>query len=579
MPKFTLLRPISPESIPNKDEQTVFNCLSTLDDSWHVVWGYYAQQNGEEGDFLILGPQGGLMVLEVKGWNSLAVDHNGNWAGHQNPDNPFIQLDKLWSWVKDHLNSDSLGSLPTLTVIRALAVPNITRNNITNLPAIGPRKGHILTLKELNDFPAAWDAAFKDANPNYYPNQPARERFFITDPGSRFRTNPEEIYQSLLDLDLDRLTRASMDWLDYLEEDYMRYAIRGGPGTGKTWILLRLALRMLRDKREDGSPRKVLLLCYNKPLKKQLELLTQRFFNSEKVKSEEKARIEVLNWECLLEKQLRAAGTYQEPPDKQDAEKLDDYYRKWLPGAIGDLLTSGHDLRSYDALVVDEAQDHTNDALGESMPDGWWTLYRALLNNPEKDPIAVAYDPDQLQTFTRTPFDQDRLKQWLGDSCAHLRLKINLRCTLEIHNFLKSLSGEGTIRFPLPRSEDQCPRGPAVEVIQEEESLTATLNKLVKSWLSSKTYSPDDLLIIESLKNRFSAVLGSKIENVELVDFTYRKSGEIAHVSARSCKGIESRVVVVVGFKAYENLSPQDRHSFCLAASRARVRLVVIQEA
>ncbi len=576
MPKFTLLRP---ELLANQDEETVFQCLCMLDDTWHVVWGYYSQQNGEEGDFLILGPQGGLMVLEVKGWSNLAVDHAGNWRGHANSDNPFIQLDNLWTWVKGHLNPQPWGDLPSLHIVRALAVPNITRNDLNQLPAIGPRGEHILTLQELNNFPAAWDAAFQNADAKYYPNTQARERFFITDPGSRFRNNPEQVYDSLLDLDLDRVTRASMDWLEYLEEDFSRYAIRGGPGTGKTWILLRLAIRMIREKREDGAPRKVLMLCFNKPLKRQLELLTQRFFKSEKLTNEEKGRFEVLNWEALLGKQLRAANTFKEPPTKKkDYKGHQQYYSTWLPEAISNLLTSGRNLRSYDALIVDEAQDHTNKALGAAMPEGWWTFYRALLHDPEKDPIAVAYDCDQVQGFTGTQFDPGGLRRWLGDSCAHLRLKTNLRCTKEIHDYLQGLDGEGTIRFPLPRSEALCPRGPAVETIPQGESLHATLNTLVAQWFESKHYSPDDLLIIGFFPNPTSAGVPDKIANVNLVDFPNRKTGEIAYVSAGACKGIESRVVIVVGYKSYDQLDSEYRHSFCLAASRARVRLVIIQK-
>ena len=576
MPKSVLLRPAE---AANADELTVFNCLSSLDTSWHVVWGYYSQENGEEGDFLILGPNGGLMVLEVKGFESLAVDPEGNWRGRDGTDNPFLQLDGLWTWVKDHVNgATQADGLPSLHLVRALAVPNVTRNDLNQLPAIGPRDAHILTLRELENFEAAWNRAFAKVDQRFYPNVPARERFFATDPGSRFRTHPEQVYESLLDLDLDRLTRASMDWLDYLEEDYERYAIRGGPGSGKSWILMRLALRFLRMQRLDGEPRRVLMLCYNKPLARHLKLLAQRLFKSEKLTHAEKDRFEVLSWETLLAKQLRLADTYQEPPDKKsDFNGFQTYYKEWLPKAGEELVACDALEAQYDALLVDEAQDHTNAAMGDFMPDGWWTLYGGLLNQPETDPIAVAFDCDQVQRFTDNRFDADKLREWLGAKCAHLRLKTNLRCTKEIHDYLRSLEGDGTIRFPLPRSEALCPKGPEVEVRSAEGKLMQVLEPMIKEWLESKHYVPDDLLIAGPFAKHSSTGVHDQIAGVKVRDFTKRKPGEIAYVSAAACKGIESRVVILVGYGAYETLSADYRHAFCLAASRARVRLVVIR--
>lgn len=570
MPKSILLRPIDEA---NKDERTVFNCLSTLDDSWHVVWGYYTKENGEEADFLILGPQGGLMVLEVKGWEFLAVDAEGNWKGGDH-ENPFLQVDQIWTWVKQHINVDLKSKLDSIHVVRALAVPNITRNNLNKLPAIGPRFTHILTVPELENFTTAWDTAFKVVDKRYYPNADARGRFFLTDPGIRFRQNPEQVYESLLDIDLDRLTRASMDWVEYLEEDYTRYTIRGGPGTGKTWVILKLAIHFLRSNREDGSPRKVLMLCYNKPLKRHLELLTQRLFKSEKLTNEQKGQFEVLNWESLLAKQLRAAVTYQPPP--KDKDKLAAYYKEWLPKAIQELLASNNLKPCYDALIVDEAQDHTNIPMGTNMPDGWWTFYKALLNNPDTDPIAAAYDCDQVQTFTDTHFEPANLREWMGDRCAHLRLKANMRCTREIFTYLKSLSGDGAIRFPLPRPEALSPRGPDVEVITAEETLGESVTAWISQCLKSKRYTPADLIIIGPSSSHVTLKIHAKIHDADVVPYPKRAHNQLAYVSAGACKGIESQVVVVAGFKPFNELTPGEQHSFCLAASRARVRLVII---
>src|ERR1700674_5600457 len=47
-------------------ELIVAKRLALLSDDWVVRWGFYYDSD-REGDFLILGPTGGVLVLEVKG--------------------------------------------------------------------------------------------------------------------------------------------------------------------------------------------------------------------------------------------------------------------------------------------------------------------------------------------------------------------------------------------------------------------------------------------------------------------------------------------------------------------------------
>ena len=59
-----------PEEHSSEGEIKVARELARLSDRWIIRWGfYYEDSNGQsrEGDFLILGPHGGRMVMEVKG--------------------------------------------------------------------------------------------------------------------------------------------------------------------------------------------------------------------------------------------------------------------------------------------------------------------------------------------------------------------------------------------------------------------------------------------------------------------------------------------------------------------------------
>lgn len=65
MPRWFIQGPI-PQA--NETELLVYRALNQLDDSWSVRWTYQYLDDHvpREGDFLVLGPDGRLLVLEVK---------------------------------------------------------------------------------------------------------------------------------------------------------------------------------------------------------------------------------------------------------------------------------------------------------------------------------------------------------------------------------------------------------------------------------------------------------------------------------------------------------------------------------
>jgi hypothetical protein len=57
-------------------ELIVAKRLALLSDNWVIRWGFYYDSD-REGDFLILGPTGGVLVLEVKGGQLRKLSSNG----------------------------------------------------------------------------------------------------------------------------------------------------------------------------------------------------------------------------------------------------------------------------------------------------------------------------------------------------------------------------------------------------------------------------------------------------------------------------------------------------------------------
>jgi hypothetical protein len=62
----------------NATELAVAKRLARLDDEWVIRWGFYYETD-REGDLVILGPTGGVPVLEVKGGDLRKLSTIGRW--------------------------------------------------------------------------------------------------------------------------------------------------------------------------------------------------------------------------------------------------------------------------------------------------------------------------------------------------------------------------------------------------------------------------------------------------------------------------------------------------------------------
>ena len=69
-----------PVEFCNETELIVAKRLALLSDGWVIRWGFYYDSD-REGDFLILGPTGGVLVLEVKGGELRKLSTTGRWEG------------------------------------------------------------------------------------------------------------------------------------------------------------------------------------------------------------------------------------------------------------------------------------------------------------------------------------------------------------------------------------------------------------------------------------------------------------------------------------------------------------------
>jgi hypothetical protein len=104
-------------------ELLVAKRLALLSDEWVIRWGFYYDTD-REGDFLILGPTGGVLVLEVKGGELRKLSTTGRWEGPDH-DHPLKQLSAEWHAIILRLQETADGNAVPF-VAKALCLAGLT---------------------------------------------------------------------------------------------------------------------------------------------------------------------------------------------------------------------------------------------------------------------------------------------------------------------------------------------------------------------------------------------------------------------------------------------------------------------
>jgi hypothetical protein len=206
-----------------------------------------------------------------------------------------------------------------------------------------------------------------------------------------------------------------------------RVEVRGGAGSGKTVLALQQAKELTRG-RSDRHAERVALICYSIGLAEYLKR-------------------EVETWP----RNHRPAfvGTYEEfgrqwgapSGDRQDSE----FWEETLPAEMARLAAELPDGKRYDSVIVDEAQDFA---------ETWWTAVLGGLRDEENGGVYVYSDENQriFARFGRPPVQ-----------LVPLILDHNLRNTKQIHGCFGPLApsrmyaqgGDGRdVRFVVTSTSD-----------------------------------------------------------------------------------------------------------------------------
>ena len=341
-----------------------------------------------------------------------------------------------------------------------------------------------------------------------------------------------------------RLTEEQTTVLDSLAA-HNRAAIEGSAGTGKT------VLAMEKARRLATTGKRVLLLCFNEPLARDLSQQADGF------------GVETFHGFGRRLAQRAGLGRFEpEQPDIKDSRIT--FYTQEAPMILLEALEQLPDER-YDAIVVDEAQDF--------LPD-WWPCLDSALRHGREGTLYAFYDPNQRIYEGGPPEALEVIEHKLVHNCRNTR---------RIASYAAGLVGtESRVRAGAPegRPVERINCDSDAEVVQK---IADRLERLVLK----EAVAPDTIAIVSTrtLKNspfsdnhragRFVLV------NLDDHDNRGQRSGapspkrQVVFETLYRFKGLERDVVILLDLPAGDR-DVSANHLY-VAASRARNLLVVVR--
>ncbi|MFT9055625.1 MAG: NERD domain-containing protein [Ethanoligenens sp.] len=511
-------------------------CKEQMSDKYHVFYSvrWYSTNNGiredSECDFLIFNPDYGFLCIEVKGGTGMRVE-DGVWylvdydGERKLKRSPYDQAEQSMRFFKKYYEDEVEAQFSGVYGC-AVAYPNYS---ISAPITVGSPMETTIDLSAMNDLQKRVTEIFR-----FFRNQrrgatsflsPDAQKKFISIINKRIALS---ISAGALIQDKERelleINRTQDTVIDFLAH-YPKAFIVGGAGTGKTWIGIKKIIRCVQ------SGGRALYPCYNKALAENVATIIDD-------SHADSHNIDSFAYSILGDK----ASTAPEQNGCKEYSNL-----------LGDLPN----LRRYDLVVVDEAQDFTED----------WAFCANLMIK-DNGSLYVFYDESQ------NIFKRNFGEKFFIDEPPFV-LRYNIRNTANIYRYTQGQTNLGldTIANQIEGVEPDCRK--FTRKAQAVAFIDSVINKLV----NREGVAPQKIVILSNRKKENSilseivVVGGHNLSSERVLSDT----DSIAYRTIQGFKGLESDVVIYINH-TYKNEPKTDsvRATLYTAQTRARFYLYVL---
>jgi len=516
------------EAAPNS-ERKLWRAFEGLDYEWHVFHSvaWQAPRGGREGDgeadFILVHRRHGVLIFEVKGGRVELV--GGQWftidrfgERHAIKD-PFRQaVDSKHALLK------YLREVPGLAcpqVGHAVVFPDVT---VAGGIGLNPR-AVILDAANLADCGSAIDRVLSHWQQRDTQNLSSRALDQLVRLLAPTLTITAGLRGDLAraEREIVTLTTRQIEAMAMLR-NIRRCVIRGGAGTGKTL----LAVEKVRRVAAEGG--RALLVCFNAPLATNL---------AGSLKNAKSVTVSTFHTLCV-----RLGGP--RVPSNHDETWFVDEAANVLVEAAGELP----DAQRFDALVVDEAQDLT---------DEWLAALQFLLRQPDESPILLLFDSHQqlYRSALNLP------KEW-----PVIELDRNCRNTLPIARQVASCFDDA--------APTEGAGGPDPSFVEADDgTMIHVVHDVVRRLLVEEGLAPEQVVVLSNQRKLVDRLRTMIVGPAAFVDPGRR--GVLADTIHRF-KGLESEIVVLA-MGGRPGSMPDNSHDRTIAyvgTSRARSALLVV---
>jgi len=507
----------------------------------HVTQTEHGARDGEI-DLIVLDPDQGLLVLEVKGGREVGYDPDRGWYSTSHGGNtysikdPFTQARRNLYSVRDRIQQAGIFSrreeLP-FTYGYGCVFPHAVVEG--GMMPMHVRPGLCLDARALQAPEKAADTLF-----GFWRGKKGREvgseewAEGVTDQVLAPSFQAEE------DLHV-RIKREQAQFVDLTDEQTEVYSrilqanrqalVQGVAGTGKTILAQRRATELAESGKES------LYLCFNRLLADHL---------AENLSGVENLTVATFHELADVLSQRTRAVQFPEDPDQEF----------WDEGAA-DLLLQAIEATGtrYDALIVDEAQDFR---------ETWWLPVRELTGSDGY--FYVFYDPEQNVYNTNL--------EPIGDLPTHVPLTTNCRTTTRIREFAERLADLGDITDAKHLAEGQPVETYSFENREEQVEILKRITRHLKQDIG---LSSSELVLLSPF-TREKSVLGDRLAGYHIEPYQLEPPSEdtLYHSTILGFKGMDAPAVVLFDVMA-DHVASQDAHIY-VGSSRAQNLLYVLRK-